>query len=86
MEKKFERGRFDKTLFINRSNDELLVAQIYVDDIVFEANSRDLALSFVEEMKTEFEMSMVGELTLFLGFHIRQLKDGIFLSQSNYSR
>ena len=86
MEKKFERGRVDKTLFINRSNDELLVARIYVDDIVFEANSRDLALSFVEEMKTEFEMSMVGELTFFLGFHIRQLKDGIFLSQSKYSR
>ena len=86
MEKKFEKWGVDKTLFINRSNDELLVARIYVDDIVFEANSCDLALSFVEDMKIEFEMSIVGEVTFFLGFHIRQLKDGIFLSQSNYSR
>ena len=37
-------------------------------------------------MKTEFKMSMVGELTFFLGLQIRQLKDGIFLSQSNYAR
>ena len=41
---------------------------------------------FFKEMMTEFKMSMVGELTFFLGFQIRQLKDGIFLSQSNYDR
>ena len=62
LEKKFERGGVDKTMFINRSNDELLVTHIYVDDIVFEATSSDLALSFAKEMKTKFEMSMVGEL------------------------
>ena len=76
----------DKTLFIDRSNDELLVTQIYVDDIVFGVTSSDLALDFVEEMKTKFEKSMVGELTFFLGFQIRQLKDEIFLSQSKYDR
>ena len=71
-------------MFINRCNDELLVAQIYLDDIVkFKSN---LALCFVEEMKNEFEMSMVGELTLILGLQIRQLKDGIFLSQSKYAK
>ena len=48
--------------------------QIYVDDIVFGATSSDLSLSFAEEMKIEFEMSMVGELSFFLGFQIRQLK------------
>ena len=37
-------------------------------------------------MNTEFKMSIVGELTFFLGFHIRQLKDGIFFSQSKYAR
>ena len=72
--KKFERGGVDRTLFVNRSNDELLVDQIYVDDIVFGATSSDLSLSFAKEMKTEFEMSMVGELTFFLGLQIRQLK------------
>ena len=75
MEKKFERGGVDRTLFINRCNDELLVAQIYLDDIVFEATSSDLALSLAKEMKTKFEMSMVGELTFFLRFQLRQLKN-----------
>ena len=87
LEKNFERGGIDRTLFINRSKDELLVAQIYIDDIIFGATSRDLALSFVyQEMKTEFETSMVGELTFFLRLQIRQLKDGIFLSQYKYVR
>ena len=42
------------TLFIHRSKGKLLVAQIYIDDIVFKATSSDLGLSFTEEMKTEF--------------------------------
>ena len=57
-EKVWKRG-VDRTLFMNRSNE----AQIYIDDIVFGAISSDLALSFVKEIKIEFEMSMVGELT-----------------------
>ena len=65
---------------------KLLVAQIYVDDIIFGANSSYLALSFSKEMKKEFEMSMVDELSFFLGFHIRQIKNGIFLYQSKYAR
>lgn len=60
------------------------MAQIYVDDIVFEATLSNIALSFVEEMKKEYEMSMVGELNFFLGLQIRQLKNGIFSSQSKY--
>ncbi|KAL6349742.1 hypothetical protein AAG906_001629 [Vitis piasezkii] len=68
------------------SNDELLVAQIYVDDIVFGATSSELTHNFSKKMKIEFEMSMMGELTFFLGLQIMQLKDGIFLSQSKYAK
>ena len=86
LEKRFERGEVDRTLFIKRPNDELLVAQIYVDDIVFGATSRELTLSFDEKMKTKFKMSMVGQLTFFLGLQIRQLKDRTFFSQSKYAK
>lgn len=82
----FERRGVDKTLFIHRINFRLLVAQIYVDDVVFRATSNNHALSFVEKMKKNFEMKMVGELNFFLGLHIRQLKNGILLSQSKYVR
>ena len=54
--------------------------------MVFRATSSDFALSFAEEMKTEFKMSMVGEFTFFLGLQIRQLKDEIVLSQSKYAK
>ncbi|RVW15001.1 Copia protein [Vitis vinifera] len=80
-----ERGA-DRTLFIRRNDEVFLVAQIYVDDIVFGSTSSECALDFAKEMKSEFEMSMVGELTYFLGFQVKQLKDGIFLSQSKYAR
>ena len=76
----------DRTLFIHKTKSQLLVAQIYVNDIVFRATSSDLALSFAKEIKSEFKMSMVVELNFFLGLQIRQLKDDIFLSQSKYVR
>ncbi|RVX07779.1 Retrovirus-related Pol polyprotein from transposon RE1 [Vitis vinifera] len=86
LKKGFMRGGVDRTLFIRRNDEVFLVAQIYVDDIVFGSTSSECALDFAKEMKNEFEMSMVGELTYFLGFQVKQLKDGIFLSQSKYAR
>ena len=63
-----------------------MIVQIYVDDIVFGSTSDDLVHGFVELMKTEFEMSMVGELTYFLGLQVKQKKNGIFISQSKYAQ
>ena len=62
------------------------MAQVYVDDIVFGATIEDHAIEFSEEMKKEFEMSMVGELTFFLGLQVKQQKEGIFVSQEKYAR
>ena len=63
----FKRGSIDTTLFIRKDKNSFVVAQIYVDDIVFCATNDFLAHSFADEMKAMFEMSMVGELTFFLG-------------------
>ena len=59
---------------------------MYVDDIVFGATIDTRAIEFFEEMKKEFEMNMVGELTFFLGLQVKQRKDGIFISQEKYAR
>ena len=67
LDRRFKRGYADWTLFVKNDENYLLVAQIYVDDIVFEATMNAHAIEFSEEMKKEFEMSMVGELTFFLG-------------------
>ena len=68
LKKGFMRGGVDRTLFIRRNDEVFLVTQIYVDDIVFGSTSSECALDFAKEMKSEFEMSMVGELTYFLSF------------------
>ena len=58
----FKRGSADTTLFIRNDKNSFVVAQNYVDDIVFGATNDSLAYSFTDEMKAIFEMSMVGEL------------------------
>ena len=76
----------DKTLFIKKLNAEIILVQIYVDDIIFGATQDSLCEEFVVAMKCEFEMSTMGELSFFLGLQVKQTKDGIFLSQSKYCK
>ena len=82
----FKKGYANRTLFVKSDKAYLLVAQVYVDDIVFRATIDDRAIEFSKEMKKEFEMSVVGELTFFLGFQVKQKKEGIFVSQEKYAR
>ncbi|GAA0186984.1 transmembrane signal receptor [Lithospermum erythrorhizon] len=82
----YSRGGVDNTLFIKREKNQMMVAQIYVDDIVFEGVSNHLVKQFVQQMEAEFEMSVVGELKYFLGFQINQMEDSIFISQANYAK
>jgi len=76
----------DKTLFIKKSNSEIILVQIYVDDIIFGATQDSLCEEFVAAMKCEFEMFMMGEFSFFLGLQVKQTKDGIFLCQSKYCK
>ncbi|KAG9450333.1 hypothetical protein H6P81_010298 [Aristolochia fimbriata] len=82
----FVRGGVDKTLFIKKKEQELTIAQIYVDDIIFGSTSEQGVKRFVRDMQGEFEMSMMGELAYFLGFQVKQKEDGIFISQEKYAK
>ena len=82
----FKRGSTDTTLFIRKDKNSFVVAQKYVDDIVFGATNDSLAHSFADEMKIMFEMSMVGKLTYFLGLQVKQTDSGIYINQAKYSR
>ena len=57
---------------------------MYVDDIIFGSNEESMSQSFALVMQKEFEMSLLGELTYFLGLKIQQNEGGIFLSQTKY--
>jgi hypothetical protein len=82
----FRIGKGDSTLFTRRMGKDLFVYQIYVDDIIFDSTNKSFCDEFSKIMADRFEMSMIGVLTFFLGFQIKQVKDGTFISQMNYTR
>ena len=60
IENNFARGKVDKTLFIQRSKEDLLIVQIYVDDIIFGSTNEALCRDFTNLMQGEFQMSLMG--------------------------
>nr|GEU54352.1 hypothetical protein [Tanacetum cinerariifolium] len=80
----FQRGKIDKTLFIRRYKGDILLVQVYVDDIIFGSTKKELCTSFEKLMHDKFQMISMGELTFFLGLQVKHKQDGIFLSQDKY--
>nr|GEW20022.1 hypothetical protein [Tanacetum cinerariifolium] len=85
LENGFRRGTIDKTLFIKKIKNDILLVQVYVDDIIFGSTKRSLSTEFKQLIHNRFQMSSIGELTFFLGLQVKQRKDGIFLSQDKYA-
>nr|GFA46821.1 hypothetical protein [Tanacetum cinerariifolium] len=77
-------GTIDPTLFIRRFHDDILVVHVYVDDIIFGSTHPRYIQLFFDLMKSRFEMSMMGEMTFFLGLQVNQSLCGIFINQSKY--
>ncbi|GKC00037.1 putative ribonuclease H-like domain-containing protein, partial [Tanacetum coccineum] len=84
LDNEFQRGKIDKTLFIKRYKGDILLVQVYVDDIIFGSTNKKLCIAFEKLMHEKFQMSSMGELTFFLGLQVQQKKDGIFISQDKY--
>jgi hypothetical protein len=80
----FKVGKVDPTLFTKTIAKDLFVCQIYVDDIIFRSTNKTTCEEFSWIMIQKFEMSMMGELKYFLGFQVKQLQEGTFISQTNY--
>ncbi|GJX39392.1 retrovirus-related pol polyprotein from transposon TNT 1-94 [Tanacetum coccineum] len=80
----YKMGMVDNTLFIKKKSSNLIIVQIYVDDIIFGLTCQDMCDEFSKIMHDEFEMRMIGELNFFLGLQIKQMEDRIFFNQSKY--
>ena len=78
IEKGFTIGKVNTTLFTKKLDGEIFICQVYVDDIIFGSSNEDYCKEFGELMSKEFEMSMIGELTFFLGFQVKQMREGFF--------
>ncbi|GJT93935.1 putative ribonuclease H-like domain-containing protein [Tanacetum coccineum] len=84
MENGFRRGTIDKTLFIKKKKSDIMLVQVYVDDIIFGSTKKSMCTEFEDCMHKRFQMSSMGELTFFLGLQVKQQPDGIFISQDKY--
>jgi hypothetical protein len=82
----FRNGSVDNNLYIKVSQGNILLIEVYVDDIIFGSDDDRLSQKFTKDMQNEFEMSLLGELSVFLGLQIRQSNPGICISQTKYIR
>jgi hypothetical protein len=83
-ERGFEMRKVDQSLFLLRQGRDILIVQVYMDDIVFGGSSNSHVARF--DMSKKFEMSMMGELQFFLGLQIKQSKEGTFVHQAKYTQ
>ncbi|GJU60465.1 retrovirus-related pol polyprotein from transposon TNT 1-94 [Tanacetum coccineum] len=81
----FSKGVVDPTLFTRQAGNDLILVQIYVDDIIFASTNNVMCNEFANQMTTKFKMSMMGQMSFFLGLQISQSHRGIFINQSKYA-
>nr|GEU49849.1 retrovirus-related Pol polyprotein from transposon TNT 1-94 [Tanacetum cinerariifolium] len=86
IQNKFAKGRMDNTLFIYKSKGYVLLVQVYANDIIFGSTSYKLCKQFEKLTTKKFEISMMGELTYFLGLQIKQDVKGILICQEQYTK
>jgi hypothetical protein len=80
----FRKGSADNNLYIKVSQGNILLIEVYVDDVIFGSDDDRLSHKFAKDMQSEFEMSLLGELSFFLGLQIHQSNQGIFIYQTKY--
>ncbi|GJZ40604.1 retrovirus-related pol polyprotein from transposon TNT 1-94, partial [Tanacetum coccineum] len=85
LDNKFSKGVVDPTLFTQKIGKHILIVQIYVDYIIFALTDPKACDIFSKEMSSEFQMSMMGQMSFFLGLQVSQSPEGIFINQSKYA-
>ncbi|GJR95537.1 retrovirus-related pol polyprotein from transposon TNT 1-94 [Tanacetum coccineum] len=85
LENKFSKGAVDPTLFTRKIGKHILLVQIYVDDIIFASTDPKACDIFSNEMSSKFQMSMMGQMSFFLGLQVSQNPRGIFINQSKFA-
>ncbi|GJT36680.1 retrovirus-related pol polyprotein from transposon TNT 1-94 [Tanacetum coccineum] len=82
----FTKGVVDPTLFTRKAGKHILLVQIYVDDIIFASTNPKACKLFAFKMNSTFKMSMMGQMSFFLGLQVSQNPRGIFINQSKYAQ
>jgi hypothetical protein len=82
----FKKGNAYNNLYIKVNQDSILLIEVYVDDIIFGSDDDRMSQKFSKDMQNEFEMSFLGDFSLFLGLQICQSNSCIFISHTKYIR
>ncbi|GJX00716.1 retrovirus-related pol polyprotein from transposon TNT 1-94 [Tanacetum coccineum] len=85
LSQEFSKGAVDPTLFTRKAGCDILLVQIYVDDIIFASTNPAMCDEFAKIMTSKFKMSIMGKMSFFLGLQNSQSPRGIFINQSNYA-
>ncbi|GKB65174.1 retrovirus-related pol polyprotein from transposon TNT 1-94 [Tanacetum coccineum] len=85
LDNKFSKGTVDPTLFTRKTGKHIILVQIYVDDIIFASTDPKACDIFSNEMSSKFQMSMMGQMSFFLGLQVSQNPEGIFINQSKFA-
>ncbi|GKE26026.1 retrovirus-related pol polyprotein from transposon TNT 1-94 [Tanacetum coccineum] len=85
LDNKFSKGAVDPTLFTQKTGKHILLVQIHVDDIIFASTDPKACDIFSNKMSSKFQMSMMGQMSFFLGIQVSQNLGGIFINQSKFA-
>nr|GFA85593.1 uncharacterized mitochondrial protein AtMg00810-like [Tanacetum cinerariifolium] len=85
LDNNFSKGAVDPTLFTRKTGKHILLVQIYVDDIIFASTDPKDCDMFSNEMSSKFQMSMMGQMSFFLGLQVSQIPESIFINQSKFA-
>jgi len=66
-------------------NGDILIVCLYVDDLIFTGNNPGMFEDFKKAKTKEFEMTNIGLMAYYLGIEVKQMEDGIFISQEGYA-
>nr|GEW49270.1 hypothetical protein [Tanacetum cinerariifolium] len=81
----FSKGAVDPTYFTQKTGKYILLVRIYVDDIIFSSTDPKACDIFSNEMSFKFQMSMIGQISFFLGLEVSQSPEDIFINQSKFA-
>ena len=84
LKNQFTRGVAAKILFYKHHGKDIILVQIYVEDIIFRTINEKLGKKFSSLMRNNYEMSMIGELSFFLSLQVLHQDDEIFICQAKY--
>ncbi|XP_074379364.1 retrovirus-related Pol polyprotein from transposon TNT 1-94 isoform X2 [Apium graveolens] len=82
----FVKSLSEATLYVKKSDFEILVVSLYVDDLLVTGSNLKQIDNFKEEMKAAFEMTDLGKMTFFLGMEVQQNTNEIFICQKKYAK